>query len=212
MELGVSNIFLAVFAGLGSVLSPCVLPVIPVVMAGADDKDRLRPLVVVSGLSLTFIAMGIISSLFGALLIGKTRYIEQAGGMIIAVMGLMVLFDMSIFKRLYRLSSINVSTEGRFSGLILGMALGIVWIPCIGPMLSSILAMVGSSGQLAKGALLLFFYSLGLAIPMLAVGYSSHMVQRRLRAVSGSRALRYIMGGTLTAFGLYVTFIGNFAF
>lgn len=213
MDLALSNIFLAVGAGLASVLSPCVLPVIPVIAAGAEKQDRLRPLLIVAGLSLTFMAMGAISSLFGALLIGRTRYIEQAGGLIILAIGLMVLFDVSIFKRLYKLSNIPVSAEGRFSGLVLGMALGIIWVPCIGPMLSSILTMVGTSGELAKGVALLGFYSLGLAFPLLAVAYSSHALQRRLTAVARHEAIvRYLTGGILVAFGLYTLIIGNFAF
>lgn len=212
MDFGLVNIMLAIGAGLASVLSPCVLPVIPVIIAGSEQKDRFRPLIVVFGLSITFMAMGAASSLFGALLIGRTRYIEQAGALVILLMGLMTFFDMSIFKRFYRLSNINVTAEGRFSGLILGMALGVVWIPCIGPMLSSILTMVGTSGQLIKGIVLLGFYSVGLAIPMLVVAYSSRLMQQRLRAIARSESLRYLMGGILIAFGLYVLLIGNFAF
>lgn len=212
MELGLANIFLSISAGLASVLSPCVLPVVPVIVAGAEHKDRLRPLLVVLGLAITFMAMGAASSLFGAFLIGRTRYIEQAGGFIIALMGVMVLFDMGLFKRLYKLSNIQVKSEGRLSGLILGMALGIIWVPCIGPMLSSILAMVGSSGELSKGIIFLGFYALGLAVPMLALAYSSHLFQQRIMTIFRNNAPRYIMGSVLIAFGLYVLFIGNFAF
>ncbi len=213
MDLGAANIFLAVGGGLASVLSPCVLPVVPVIVAGAEARDRLRPLLVVLGLSITFMAMGAVSSLFGALLAGRTRYIEQAGGLIILVMGLMLILDINIFKRLYRLSNIQVNSEGRFGGLVLGMALGLVWVPCVGPVLSGILAMVGTSGRLARGIVLLGFYSFGFAAPMLAVAYSSHTIQRRLRKVTGhEKLLRYLAGGVLFAFGLYAVFIGNFAF
>ncbi|MGE5300621.1 MAG: cytochrome c biogenesis CcdA family protein [Acidobacteriota bacterium] len=213
MDIGAANIFLAVGGGLASVLSPCVLPVVPVIVAGAEARDRLRPLLVVLGLSLTFMAMGAVSSLFGALLAGRTRYIEQAGGLIILVMGLMLLLDINIFKRLYRLSNIRVNSEGRFGGLVLGMALGLVWVPCVGPVLSGILAMVGTNGRLVRGVVLLGFYSLGFAAPMLAVAYSSHTIQRRLRKVTGhEKLLRYLTGGVLSAFGLYAVFIGNFAF
>ncbi|MBI5639926.1 MAG: sulfite exporter TauE/SafE family protein [Nitrospirae bacterium] len=213
MDLGFANISLAVGAGLASVLSPCVLPVIPVIAAGAEQRDRLRPVLVVIGLSLSFMAMGAVSSLFGALLVGRTRYVEQAGGVIILIMGLMVLLDRSIFRRFYRLSNIQVNTGGRFSGLILGMALGLIWVPCVGPFLSSVLAMVGTGGQLAKGIALLGFYSLGFSIPMLAVAYSSHLLQRRLGAVAGKAALlRYLTGGILIVFGLYTVIAGNVAF
>ncbi len=196
-----------------SVLSPCVLPVVPVVMAGAEREDRLRPLLVVLGLSLTFMAMGAVSSLFGAYLVGKTRTIEIAGSVVIVLLGVAVLFDLNVFKRLYQLSNIRVKGEGRFSALLLGMALGLVWVPCIGPMLSSILTMVGTSGELGRGIILLGFYSLGLAVPMLILAYSSHLLQRRLVSVVRHEAVfRYVTGIVLIAFGCYQLIRGNIAF
>jgi cytochrome c-type biogenesis protein len=213
VDINFPNSLLAVGAGLASVLSPCVLPVVPVIVAGADRKDRLRPLLVVLGLSAAFMAMGAISSLFGSYLIGRTRYIEIAGAMIIILMGVMVLFDVSIFKRFYRLSNLRVKGSGRFSGLVLGMALGLVWVPCIGPFLSSILTMVGTDGRLPQGILMLGLYSIGLAIPMLLVAYSSHLLQSRFRALARHGVvLRYVSGSILIGFGVYSIAIGNFAF
>lgn len=213
LDLGLTNIILAIAAGLASVLSPCVLPVVPVLVAGAERKDRLRPLLIVGGLSLTFMLMGAVSSLFGALLVGKTRFIELAGALLIILMGVLLLFDLNVFKRLYRLSNIRVTGGGRWSGLVLGMALGLVWVPCIGPLLSGILAMVGTSGKLLQGILLLAFYSLGLALPMLVLAYSSHILQRRITALARhEKAVRYASGVVLLAFGLYSILLGNFAF
>ncbi len=213
MEFSIINILMAIGAGVASVLSPCVLPVIPIIMAGAEVKDRLRPLIVVIGLSLSFMAMGAISSLFGTLLIGKTRYIEIAGALVIIIMGLMVLFDISIFKRFHRFSNIRVKGEGRIGGLVLGMALGLIWVPCVGPFLSTTLTMVATSGQLATGIILLSFYSLGLAIPMLIVGYSSQLLQNKIKGLlKHETILRYVSGGTLVAFGLYSIVAGNMAF
>jgi cytochrome c-type biogenesis protein len=213
MDVSIVNIIMAIGAGLASVLSPCVLPVIPIIMAGAERNDRLRPLIVVTGLSLSFMTMGAVSSLFGALLIGKTRYIEIAGSLVIIAMGLMVMFDLSIFKRFYRLSNIRVTGEGRIGGLILGMALGVIWVPCVGPFLSSTLTMVATNGQLTTGISLLAFYSLGLAIPMLIVGYSSQLLQNRIKGMlKHESVLRYLTGGVLVIFGLYSIIAGNVAF
>jgi cytochrome c-type biogenesis protein len=213
MDISVVTIFMAVGAGLASVLSPCVLPVIPIIMAGAEMNDRIRPLIVVTGLALSFMTMGAISSLFGALLVGKTRYIEIAGAGVIVIMGLMVMFDWSVFKRFYQLSNIRVKGDGRFGGLILGMSLGIIWVPCVGPFLSSTLTMVATSGQLADGIILLGFYSLGLAIPMLIVGYSSQLLQNKIKGMlKHETILRYVTGGTLVIFGLYSIIAGNVAF
>jgi cytochrome c-type biogenesis protein len=203
----------AVGAGLASVLSPCILPVIPVVVAGTDRSDRLRPLILVLGLSVAFVAMGVVSSLFGSLLVGRTRTIELAGSAVITALGVMVIADASFFKRFHRLANIRVGGEGRVGAFLLGLSLGLVWVPCVGPFLSGILTMVGTSGQLAKGVLLLGFYSLGLAIPILAVGYGSQAVRGRLRAVvAHDRLFRILSGGILVAFGLYSILWGNIAF
>jgi cytochrome c-type biogenesis protein len=213
MDLGIGTIALAVGAGLASVLSPCVLPVVPVLLAGADRKDRLRPLILVAGLSASFMAMGALSSLFGALLIGRTRTIELAGSAFIVAMGLSVMLDLGLFKRLFRLSNIRAGGEGRFGALLLGMSLGLVWVPCVGPFLSSVLALVGTSGQMGRGVALLGCYSLGLAVPMLAVAYASHLAQGRIRALMAHEtALRLATGGILVAFGLYAILFGNPAF
>jgi cytochrome c-type biogenesis protein len=213
MDFSIVTLFMAIGAGLASVLSPCVLPVIPIIMAGSEREDRLRPLIIVTGLAISFMAMGAISSLFGALLIGKTRYIEICGSVIIVIMGLMVMFDLSIFKRFYQLSNIRVTGKGRIGGLILGLSLGVIWVPCVGPFLSSTLTMVATSGQLATGIILLGFYSLGLAIPMLIVGYSSQLLQNKIKGLlRHDTVLRYITGGVLVAFGLYSIIRGNVAF
>ncbi len=213
MELSFATLSLAVGAGVASVLSPCVLPVVPVLVAGADRKDRLRPVLLVAGLSVAFVAMGAVSSLLGALLVGKTRYLELAGAAFIAAMGVTVLLDANVFKRLHRLAGIRAGGEGRLGAFVLGMSLGAVWVPCVGPFLSSVLAMVGTSGEVARGMLLLGLYSAGLAVPMLAVAYSSHLLQSRIRAVARHEALlRWLSGGTLVAFGLYFIVHGNAAF
>ena len=213
IDPGLSGFILAIGAGLASVMSPCVLPVIPIIMAGSERADRLRPLILVLGLSISFMAMGAVSSLFGALLVGKTRYIELFGSYIIITLGLMVIFDLSIFKRMTRFSNIRVEGAGRFGALILGMALGLVWVPCVGPFLSSILTMVGTKGQLTYGITLLGFYSLGLSIPMLLIGYSSQVLQNRLKSLlRHDRIFRFVSGGVLVFYGLYSVINGNFAF
>ena len=213
MAIGISSALLAVGAGFASLLSPCVLPVVPIVMAGGQTRDRLRPLLVVLGLSITFMTMGAVSSLFGSLLIGRTRTIEMVGAFIITGLGVIVMFDLSFFKRLSRLTNIRVPSEGRFSGLLLGLALGLIWVPCVGPFLSSILALVGTSGQLLRGVVLLGFYSLGLAIPMLLIAYSSHLVRSKFRLLAQHESkMRYLSGGILVSFGLYSMIYGNIAF
>ena len=213
IDLTVSSALLAIGAGVASVMSPCVLPVVPIIMAGAEREDRIRPVILVLGLALSFMAMGAVSSLFGALLVGRTRYIELFGAFVIIALGAMVLFDVSVFKRITVLSSLQVKGEGRLGALALGTALGLVWVPCVGPFLSTILTMVGTQGQLAYGVVLLGLYALGLAVPMLILAYSSQLLQNRVKALLRyDQAFRYASGGVLVTFGLYSVLHGNVAF
>ncbi|HSM91687.1 MAG TPA: cytochrome c biogenesis CcdA family protein [Anaeromyxobacteraceae bacterium] len=205
MALGLSAILLSFGAGLASVASPCVLPVVPIIVAGTAEERRSRPAFVVAGIAASFIAMGVASSLFGGVVGPALPFLEKAVGVLVLAFGLLMLADVNLFKRLGFLQRIQVAGAGPWSGLLLGASLGLVWIPCVGPMLSSVLAMVATRGSLAAGVLLLLAYSLGFAVPMLAVGYGSQALRQRVRAISAHPvAIRWVSGLLLVAFGVVI--------
>ncbi len=203
---------LALLAGVGSIISPCVLPLLPGVMAYSTEKSKLTPIAIVSGLALSFTTMGIASSIFGAFLMDYMDYLKIISGVLIIAMGLYILsrtvedICLRVWQRLpvSRIARPNVESEGLLGGVLLGVSLGIVWMPCIGPMLATILMMVAQQGTIVYGASLLMTYSLGLAIPMLLVAYSSNMVSDKLRDVSKySAGIRKVAGVILLAVGIY---------
>lgn len=203
--IGLSALALSFGAGLASVASPCVLPVLPIIVAGRPDEERSRPAFIVAGIALAFIAMGVASSLFGGAIGPALPFLEKATGVLVLVFGLLMLADVNLFKRLTWLQGIQVKGGGRWSGLLLGASLGLVWIPCVGPMLSSVLAMVATEGTLLAGVVLLFVYSLGFAVPMLAVGYGSQALRQHIRAVAAHPvAVRWVSGLILIAFGVVI--------
>jgi len=205
MNFSLTNILLTIGAGIVSVASPCILPVLPVVVTGTGEDHKLRPLMIVGGLSVTFILMGIISSAFGSLIVGKMQFVEKIAGVIFIIFGILTLFDLNLFKGMSFFHHFQSQSRGRWSGFFLGLTLGVVWIPCIGPVLSSVLAMVASKGQLGGGVILLSFYSLGFAIPMLLIGYSSHLFLKKARSLQRHPLLiRYFSSGILILFGLYI--------
>lgn len=205
MDLGLSALALSFGAGLASVASPCVLPVVPIIVTGTAEEHRARPALIVAGIALSFIAMGVASSLFGAAIGHALPLLEKGVGVVVLAFGLLLLADVNLFKRLTFLQRIQVVGAGPWSGLLLGASLGLVWIPCVGPMLSSVLAMVATRGSLAAGVLLLFVYSLGFAVPMLAVGYGSQALRQRVRAVAAHPvAVRWVSGLLLVAFGVLI--------
>lgn len=205
MDIGLSSIALTFGAGLASVASPCVLPVVPLIVTGTAEEHRSRPALVVAGIAASFISMGVLTSLFGAVVGPQIPKLEKGVGLLVLLFGLLLLADVNLFKRLTWLQRIQPGTAGRWSGLLLGLSLGLVWIPCIGPMLSSVLAMVAARGTLLAGVSLLLVYSLGFAVPMLAVGYGSQALRQRIRVVSSHPlVVRWASGLLLVAFGAVI--------
>ena len=200
-------------AGMASVLSPCVLPVVPIVLTGASDDHRTRPLYVVAGLAVTFILMGVLSSFFGAVIGPKMYYVEKIAGVLIAIVGLMLVFDVNIFKRLGIFSRLRSSGKGRWGGFVLGLTLGFIWIPCVGPMLSGALAVVATEGRVLSGIGLLAVYSLGFAIPMLLAGYASQFFRTRIRAIGRyPRLINAVSGTLLVVLGIFIIVKGMIGF
>jgi cytochrome c-type biogenesis protein len=205
VDVDLSALALTFGAGLASVASPCVLPVVPIIVTGTAEDHRWRPALVVAGLATSFVAMGVLTSLFGAMVGPAVPVLEKAVGILVVAFGLLLVADVNVFKRMTFLQRIRSPGGGRWSGLVLGLGLGLVWIPCVGPMLSSVLATVAAKGTLGTGIVLLLVYSLGFAVPMLAVGYGSHALRQRVRAVAAHPvAVRWASGLLLVAFGVLI--------
>ncbi len=202
MDAGLPSVALTFGAGLASVASPCVLPVLPIILTGSAEEHRSRPALVVAGIAVSFVVMGVLTSLFGSVVGPFVPRLEKAFGVLVIASGLLLLADVNLFKKLTWVNRIQAGGGGRWSGLVLGLSLGLVWIPCVGPMLSSVLALVAAEGSLATGVALLLVYSAGFAVPMLAVGYGSQALRQRIRAVAAHPvAVRWASGLLLLAFG-----------
>lgn len=175
-------------AGVASILSPCILPLLPAVLATSAGKDRLRPLAIVMGVIISFTIMGIITSAFGAVFRAHIGELKILAEIMILLMGFALLLDLSLFNSFSKFPLLaGMNEEGPVSGLLLGLSLGVLWIPCIGPMLGTILAMVAldaTNGSLTNGALTLSFYSLGFAVPMLVLAYSAHISSSKMRLIT----------------------------
>ena len=205
MDVGASSLALSFAAGLASVASPCVLPVVPLLVAGTAEDHRARPALIVAGLAASFVAMGVLTSLFGAAVGPAVPRLERAVGVLVVAFGLLLLADVNLFKRLAWLQRVGPAGGGRWSGLLLGLSLGLVWIPCVGPMLSGVLATVATQGSLAAGVILLLAYAAGFAVPMLLVGYGSQALRQRVRAVAAHPlAVRWASGLLLVGFGTVI--------
>lgn len=211
-------LILAFAAGLVSFLSPCVLPLLPGYLSyisglSADEMQTSGmggPMVRAAGLfvvgfSLVFVALGATASYIGAALLPYRDTLTRAAGVFIILMALAMI---GVFRLpiLYREKRFHLGREfGMWSAFPLGMAFAFGWSPCIGPVLTSILAYATTQGTAQKGALLLFVYSLGLGVPFLAMALFAGRVLRSLSRIKHYYgALNLGGGGILMVMGVFL--------
>ena len=176
------ELIIAFGAGLISFLSPCVLPLIPgyiSYISGSSLNElvekkniNLLPIVLFTvGFSIVFIIFGAASTFLGQVLLQNSYELRVLAGLIIVILSLHIIGVINInFLNYEKRIQTNVS-KNFFSPILIGMAFAFGWTPCIGPILGSILVLASTEESLGRGILLLFFYSIGLAIPFILSGY-----------------------------------------
>jgi len=187
---------LAFSAGLLSFVSPCVLPLIPsyltfVTGVGLDDLGSSRraafvhALLFVLGFTLIFVALGASATVLGRVLIAYRVWITRVGGALVVLFGLYLLgvVRVAAFDRERRMHLAN-KPVGYLGTVLVGVAFGAGWTPCLGPILGAILTYTAATADLARGLPLLLAYSLGLAIPFLLAAVA---VERFLETVTKLR-------------------------
>ena len=175
--------FLSFLAGIISFLSPCVLPLIPgyisfingTTLEGLEDKNKnfifKETLLFTIGFSLVFIALGATATLFGSILFKYSKIFTL-------IVGILIIFFSLNMIGLLQLRALNQDLRFHFHNqikkpymsLLVGIGFGFGWSPCIGPILGSVLALASLETTLTKGIVLLFIYSVGLAIPFILSG------------------------------------------
>jgi len=195
-ELG-SHAYLAFAAGLLSVLSPCVLPLMPAYLSlisgisveemhdGARDRVLRRRVMLaclafVSGFSVVFVMLGVGAVSFGHLVrtwradvLGVEFGVAQVAGLVVILLGLHMT-GLAPIRILYRDTrpQLNPKRLGALSAFLVGFGFALGWSPCIGPILATILTVAASRETAMQGVLLLLIYSAGLAVPFLLAGWS----------------------------------------
>ncbi len=221
------SLFLAFIAGILTVTTPCIIPILPPMLAGSVGH-RLRPILIVLGSAVTFTLMGGLFSMIG-LAAGEYKEVLRSAFIVLIIGFGLVMVDENINGIYTRYSSrfVNclldrlgrdgrgsgaiskVSGEGHplLSAFVLGLSLGIVWIPCVGPILGSVLMYATYQGQLVNGSILLLTYSAGLGIPLLAIAYGGKYTSKRVDWVKrNSILIRRIAGWVLIITGVGMLF------
>lgn len=210
----------AVAAGTVSFLSPCVLPLVPIyaaqMAAGASTTAAaatrrmllLRSIAFVLGFSLVFIALGASVGLVGGLLTDHKRTMAYVAGVVLIVLGLHQsgILRIPLLYRGLGIGGPSGNPRGYAGWALIGGAVSVGWVPCVGPALGSILGLATESATVGRGAFLLACYSLGLGIPFLIVGMMAG------RAGAAIRRMRRIIPVVELASGALLILAGILVF
>ena len=219
---GFAEPVLSVVAGALTTLSPCVFPLLPVIVGGAVQRHRAAPVAMGLGMAVTFTLIGLlVGGLGGSLSLGPDD-VRRVGAWLLVVFGVVMLvpaLERRFSNWMTPLASSANSAGARLNGgalinaFALGGLLGLVWSPCAGPLLGSTLALVATAGGAPRGALLLGLFGLGAALPLVGAAYASRAGFGRIRArvLAHAGAAKRAMGGLLLLVGLLILTGGDHA-
>ncbi len=212
------GVFAAIAAGAVSFLSPCVLPLVPgyiSTVAGVTPSEiqtvgarrvLVPSLLFVASFSSIFILLGLSATAIGSALIQNKVTLDRVAGAIIVVLGI-VFVASSLVPALGRDWHVQRLLEraGRGGPIVAGAAFAVAWTPCLGPTLTAILTLASDTHSEAHGALLLAFYSAGLAIPFLATSLAFGRMTRLFSFVKRHYGVIIGLGGAiLIAMGVLI--------
>jgi cytochrome c-type biogenesis protein len=191
---------LAVLAGGLTVLSPCVLPILPILIGRSLQSHRYGPMALVTGLVSGFAVAGSLLGVTASWLTGLANVLRIGAIALLLLLGILAIFP-SWSYRMFSYWSIAPSKEtpriGLWGEFWLGTQLGLLWTSCAGPVLGGILVLAAVDHQIAGAFSLLIAYGLGAAVPLLAIAYGGRTLSQRLVRLRRHSAVLQKVGGML---------------
>lgn len=211
MELSFLAIALAILGGILTAFSPCVLPILPIIIGRSLQTHRYGPVALVAGTMTSFAIAGSLLGVASLWLTDLSNWLR-----IFAIAFLLIFGILSIFPKLnYRLLSklptvkfkqpMRVNLIGEF---ILGSQLGLLWTPCAGSVLGSILVLAASEQKAFSAFILLLFYGFGAGIPILLIAYASRYFSKHLLRLRAHSQLLQKIGGVLISMTAIAIILG----
>lgn len=197
------SLALAFLAGLLTSLSPCVLPVLPLVVGGAMSQHRLGPLALCGGLALSFGLVGLMVSLAAQSLGLNPSVVRDGGAILLLVFGLSLVIPQAQgwFSRLLaplasRASSTTAGSTGMWGNFFTGTMLGAIWSPCSGPTLGTAIGLAAEARTAGLALVLMLVFGLAASLPLLALAYGARkaFLANRIRLASISTKAKPVFG------------------
>ena len=213
--MAIGTLGLAFLAGILSILSPCVLPLLPVVLGTAASQHRLGPLALAAGLALSFVVIGLFVATIGFSIGLDGDVFRLFAAVLLIAIGL-VLMVPALQQRVAALASpVSAWADQRFGGLSgsgltgqfsVGLLLGAVWSPCVGPTLGAASVLAAQGRDLPQVGLTMLAFGLGAAAPLVVLGMLSReaMMAWRGRLGGAGSGLKSLLGGLLVLVGVLI--------
>jgi cytochrome c-type biogenesis protein len=183
--MAIGTLLLAALAGILSTLSPCVLPILPIVLGAALSEHRLGPAALAAGLALSFTVIGIFIATLGFALGIDLSSFRLVGAVILLAIGLVLVLPPLQVRLAAAGGPVGNWAEERFGGFstaglwgqfCVGLLLGIVWSPCVGPTLGAASVLASQGYNLVQVALTMLAFGIGAALPLLLLGMLSRQM------------------------------------
>ncbi len=204
-------------AGLLTLINPCVLPVLPIVLASAMQAGRYGPLAIAAGMCLSFVSLGMLIATSGHAIGLTEQRLSQIGAVMMMVFGVFLLVPKlntlfasataSIGSTADR-SLIDLPVTNLKSHFIGGLLLGAVWSPCVGPTLGGAISLASQGADLGRAFFIMLTFGLGVSTVIVVLGYGTQeAIRRRQGKMQGlAKRAKPIMGVTLLLVGLMIFF------
>jgi len=209
-----TDLLLALTAGSLTTLNPCVLPLLPLVVAGAMAQNKWAPLSMGAGLALSYALLGLFVALIGESIGLDADRLRLIGGVLLVLFGAIQLvpalndrFVLMLSPVANKAYTIAPTTGGSvWTSFLTGAMLGLAWSPCSGPLLGGALTLVADSGGALRGTLILGFFGMGAAIPLVGVAYLSKAKFLHFRdwMLTHSTNIKKAVGLLMPALGLAI--------
>lgn len=206
---------LALLAGLLSTLSPCVLPLLPIVLGTAVSQHRFGPVALAAGLALSFVTIGLFVATIGFSIGLDGGVFRLAAAIVLMLIGIVLVLPRLQAQVAVAAGPVGNWAEQRFGGLsgsglsgqfAVGLLLGAVWAPCVGPTLGAASVLAAQGENLGQAALTMAVFGIGAALPLLVLGFLSReaMLRWRGRMMGAGQGSKIVMGAVLIATGLLI--------
>jgi cytochrome c-type biogenesis protein len=183
------NLLLALLAGVVTVAAPCTLPMLPILLgASVGQTGKVRPAMIALGFVMSFSTVALLLGAITRVFDFDPNTLRTGAAILLLGFGLLMIWPASFGWLSIRFGGFSGSSpaprQGMIGGFVLGTTLGLVWTPCAGPVLGSILTVVATSKDTAWASLQLVVYAIGAALPMLVIAYGGQAVTTRVRGVA----------------------------